>query len=354
MHERSAPASEAGAGPGRILELAMAFYGSRARMAAVELDLFTRVARGPATADELCADLGIHPRGGEDFLDALVALDLLEREDGRYRCTPESAAHLDAAAPGYVGGYARLADAALYPLWGRLTEALRTGRPQVPEDPAFLQGYRDPDLADRFMGAMDAVNAEAARAIAAGLDWSGVEVVADFGGARGNLAAGLVRAHPHLKAVCVDLPETAPLFERHMDRLGTTGQVAFHAADLLADPLPRADAVVLGHMLHYFGDGDRTELLRRAAGAVGPSGAVLVYDRMIGGDRRGPALSLLGSLNMLLSSDGGREYTVDECRGWMEEAGLRVERVGPAGPLDTLVVARPRAAGDAGAEGGAR
>jgi 8-O-methyltransferase len=319
----------------------MAFYGSRAVVSAVELDLFTRLADAPADAPALCADLGLHPRGAADFLDALVALDLLERDDDeRYRPTPAAAEHLDSRRPGYVGGYARLAGTALYPLWGGLTEALRTGRPGVPEDAGFLQDYRDEDLADRFLSAMDAVNSEVAAAIVERVDWSAHRTFTDVGGARGNLAAALVRAHPHLTGVCADLPRVRPLFDRHMARTGTADRVAFHGGDVFAGPLPAADAVVLGHMLHYFDDERRRRLVEAAAAAVPEGGTVLVYDRMIDPGRRGPALSLLGSLNMLLTSSGGREYTVAECRAWLSGAGLRVVDVRPAGALDTLAVAR--------------
>ena len=116
--------------PGPILELGLAFWGAKTLLSAVELGLFGRLAEGPLTLEELSERLDLHSRSARDFLDALVALGMLQREDGRYANTPTTDAFLDPAKPGYVGGILEMANVRLYPFWGSLTQALRTGEPQ--------------------------------------------------------------------------------------------------------------------------------------------------------------------------------------------------------------------------------
>ena len=116
--------------PEAILQLGLAFWGSKTLLSAVELGVFSELSAGPLAQDELAVRLGLHPRSARDFLDALVALGMLEREDGRYANTAATELFLDRAKPSYLGGLLEMANARLYPFWGRLTEALRTGEPQ--------------------------------------------------------------------------------------------------------------------------------------------------------------------------------------------------------------------------------
>ncbi|WP_158884894.1 methyltransferase [Amycolatopsis anabasis] len=325
-------------GPGEILRLTMAFYGSRALISAVELDLFSALARGPMTSAQVCAAVGVHPRGATDFLDALVSLGLLDREGDRYHNSPAADRYLDRRKPGYVGGYAHLADAMLFPVWANLTEALRTGKAQVPSEGGFFDGYGDDQATRSFLGAMDAVNGGVAHRLATGFDWRRYSSFVDLGGARGNLAATLIRHHPDLEAICFDLPQLEPFFTEHQAALGAAPSPRFVAGDFFTDPLPPADVFIVGHVLHYFDLQQRQRLLARILEAVRPGGAVLVYDRMIDDERRVRTLSLLGSLNMLLTSPGGREYTPSECRTWLLEAGFTRIAVQDVGPPDTLVL----------------
>ena len=116
--------------PDRILQLGLGFWGPKTFLSAVELGVFTELAKGPADLATLSQRLGLHPRSARDFLDALVALGMLERDAGRYANTPETDRFLDRAKPSYMGGLFEMANARLYPFWGGLTEALRTGQPQ--------------------------------------------------------------------------------------------------------------------------------------------------------------------------------------------------------------------------------
>ena len=147
--------------PDRILQLGFGFWGSKALLSAVELGLFTELARSPADASAVAQRLGLHSRSARDFLDALVALNMLEREDGIYRNTAVTDLYLDCAKPSYIGGILEMANARLYRFWGSLTEALRTGEPQNESkgsgEDLFGPLYADPDRLKAFLAAMSGI-----------------------------------------------------------------------------------------------------------------------------------------------------------------------------------------------------
>jgi len=316
----------------RIVSLNNAYFRSKVLHSAVELGLFALLAEGPLTRGQICSRIGLADGLAADFLDALVGLDLLERVDGRYRNSTDADALLVPERPGYLGGSVLQHSRLHYHSWGRLTDALRSGRAQSGETVTgrngFAKHYEDQDRARRLMDHMDSFTSFVAPQIAAAVDWSGARRFVDVGGARGNLAAQIVRAHPHLHGQVFDLPGLRELFDEHMARLGTAGEVTFAAGDFFADPVPAADVVIIGHVLHDWPVAARAELVRRAFSAVNPGGRLLIYDAMLD-DARADAGPLLQSLNCGMIRDGGGEYTVADCRGYAEAAGFTVEQVVP-------------------------
>ncbi len=323
------------------MQIGLGFWASKTLLTAVELGVFTELASGPATLGTLQARLGLHERGARDFLDALVALHLLERSDGLYANTPESDLFLDRAKPSYLGGLLEMANSRLYPFWGRLTDALRTGRPQNEArqggDP-FAAIYAEPDRLRTFLGAMTGLSIPAGRAIAAAFPWRDARSVADIGCAQGGCLAEIAAAHPHLAAVGFDLPPVRPVFEDYIRDRGLAGCVRFQGGDFFTDPLPPADAIVMGHILHDWDLAQKQALLRKAHDALPEGGSVLVYDALIDDARRERAFGLLTSLNMLIETPGGFDYTGADCTGWMREAGFSEIQVQPlAGQLSLVV-----------------
>lgn len=325
------------AGPEAFYEIGMAFCKAKVLLTALELGLFTVLHEGPATERQLRDRLGLDERGAGDFLNALVGLGVLELADGRYGNTPAADRHLVPGLPGYAGGFLERSNHMLYPAWGRLSEALRTGRPQADAD--FRDMIEDPVRLEAFLGMMDSLSGLLAPKLAAAFDWSGHASMADIGGARGNLAGNIVRAHPHLEGNVFDLPQMEPFFEQHMRALGVEGRVAFHPGDFFVDPLPEADVLVIGHALHDWAPDERRAIVKKAFQAVAPGGALLVYDPMVDEEPSDPGNYLI-SLSMLLTTDGGSEYTPRECGSWMTDAGFTVASVQPLGFGDTLVVGR--------------
>ena len=328
--------------PDRIMQRGTAFWGSKTLLSAVELGVFTRLADGPLDLEILRQRLGLHPRSARDFFDALVALGLLERHDGQYANTPETALFLDRGKPSYVGGMLEMANSRLYRYWGNLTEGLRTGEPQNELKEGGLDLFSSLALDEGklrgFMQAMTGLSLGAAGAIAATFPWDRHQTFADVGTAQGGLPVVLANAHPHLRGIGVDLPNVQPIFEEYVRAHGLQDRVAWQAADIWRDPFPSADVVILGHMLHGWGPERKKILLQKAYAAVPDSGAVIAYDAIIDDGRRENAFGLLFSLNMLIENQEGAEYTFADCRGWMREAGFRETYAAPLVGPESMVV----------------
>ncbi|GAV40270.1 methyltransferase [Streptomyces acidiscabies] len=306
-----------------ITRLNTAYAEARILHSAVEVGVFELLAEGPRSAAEICAGCGLHPRLVQDFLNALVAQGLLVRDGESYA---DSTVAREVLVPGgqlFLGGRVKAAAQRHYHTWGKLTEALRDGAAKAKMGlDAMERLYSDPVTARAFFSHMDANNAVVAPQLAARVDWSGYRSFVDAGGARGNVAAELVLAHPHLEGHVMDLAQAEPLFDELMAERGTTGHVTFHPGDFFTDALPPADVIVFGHVLHDWSAEQRQDLVNRAFQVLPAGGALVVYDQML--DEEAPDLrSLIGSLNVALLSEGGSEYTVAEFRAWAEKAGFR-------------------------------
>jgi hypothetical protein len=328
--------------PDYIMQLGLGFWASKTLLSAVELDLFTEIAKGPARAEAVGERLGLHPRGTRDFLDALVSLKVLERDaDGRYHNAPEAAAFLDRSKPSYMGGMLEMANARLYPFWGSLTEALRTGRPQnevKSGDDFFAALYADPARLEGFLSAMSGLSLGAARAMAGQFPWGDYETFVDVGGAQGGLTVEIARAHTHLRGWNFDLPAVGPVFEKYAAAQGLADRLKFYPGNFFKDPMPSADVLVMGHILHDWDLEEKRALLKKAYEALPEGGALIVYEALIDDGRRENATGLLMSLNMLIETPGGFDYTGADCRGWMREAGFRETRVEHLAGPDSMVV----------------
>jgi hypothetical protein len=187
--------------PDAILQLGFAFWGSKTLLSAIELGLFTLLADGPLSVETVTARLALHPRSVRDFLDALVALNQLERKDGLYCNTAAGALFLDRRKPTYIGGILEMANSRLYPFWGSLTDGLRTGDPQNEAKAGrdlFDEIYRDPAILAEFLKAMSGLSLGAANAISVKFPWADYKSFADIGTAQGAVPVMLAQAHPHL------------------------------------------------------------------------------------------------------------------------------------------------------------
>jgi len=328
--------------PEKILQTGLAFWASKTLLSAIEIGLFTELSRGPESLESISGRLGLHVRSARDFLDTLVALGFLTRDSGRYANTPETDLFLDRKKPSYVGGILEMANQRLYPFWGHLTEALRTGAPQNEVKnggPGLFETlYADPARLKSFLAAMTGISHGANMAIARAFPWMSYQTFVDVGTAQGDLAAQIALANEHLRGVGFDLPEVAPIFEEYIAAVGVADRLAFQPGDFFKQDLPKADVVLMGHILHDWDLPTKKMLVKKAFEAIPLGGALIVYEAIIDDDRSKNAFGLMMSLNMLIETPGGFDYTGADCAGWMKEAGFSATRVEPLVGPDSMVI----------------
>lgn len=334
-------ASSASPSPDQILQIGLGFWASKTLLSAVEMEVFTELAKHPENLETLSGRVGLHPRSAQDFLDALVALGFLARSSGIYSNTPSTDLFLDKHKPSYIGGILEMANKRLYPHWSKLTIGLRTGERQNEEpgeEDVFAALYADPARLKGFLRAMTGVSRGANMAIAAKFPWANYKTAADCGTAQGDLIVQVALKNPHLTCTGYDLAEVAPVFEEYVEENKLSSRVRFQPGNFFRDPLPKVDVIMMGHILHDWNLEEKKMLTRKAFEALPPGGAFIAYDAIIDDDRSKNAFGLLMSLNMLIETPGGFDYTGAACIGWMKEAGFRETRVEHLVGPDSMVI----------------
>jgi hypothetical protein len=328
--------------PEKIMQVGFGFWASKTLLSAVEMAMFTELAKRPGGLEELTGRLGLHPRSARDFLDALVALGFLQRKDGVYSNTPETDLFLDKKKSSYIGGILEMCNHRSYGHWDHLTEGLRTGLPQNElrggGAPVFGTIYADPARLKEFLKAMSGVSRGANLAIAAKFPWAQYKTVVDAGPAQGDLLTQVLLKNQHLLGVGFDLAEVGPIFEEYVEAHGLSSRLRFQAGSFFTEALPKADVIMMGHILHDWSLEEKRMLIGKAYAALDKGGALLVYDAIIDDDRCTNAFGLMMSMHMMIETHGGFDYTGADCQGWMKEAGFSQTRaehlVGP----DSMVV----------------
>ena len=332
--------------PARIMEVGMAFWPAKALLSAVELGLFTELGANSMTGRVLQGALQLHPRANPDFFDTLVALRFLDREgngpEARYRNTEETALFLDRHSPQFIGGFLEMANARLYRFWGDLTDALRTGSPQneIKHTGAsmFAELYSKPERLEQFMDAMSGISAGNFQALAEKFDFSRYRTVCDVGGATGLLSMLVAGKHPHLRCTSADLPAATLIAERKIASAGLGDRISAKSLDFFAEPLPRADVITMGMILHDWNLEKKMHLVRAAYDALPPGGAFIVIENLIDDARRENAFGLMMSLNMLIEFGDAFDFTGADFSRWCREVGFsRTEIIPLAGPASAGV-----------------
>jgi len=317
--------------PDHILEIGYAYWKSKALLTAVELNLFTELAQGPLDCDELIARLGLAGRQARDFFDALVSLALLARDaDGRYANTPESETYLNRRSPSYLGGALALQSVSGYRSWGALTTALRTGLPQnTALGDGFAALYANQTALETFLDGMMGGIILPAKALAQKFPWQKYQTVADIGAAQGCCLAQVAHAHPHVTGWGFDLPPIEASFDSYIRTQRLSNRLRFRSGDFFTDALPLADVLIMGRVLHDWDLATKKMLLRKAYAALPTNGALIIYETLIDDERCRQTHALLQSLNMLVMTENGYDYTAADCIEWLKEAGFHQMTVEP-------------------------
>jgi predicted O-methyltransferase YrrM len=346
LEEMTKSDQNTGNGPSRILEVGFGFWVSRVLLAAVEFELFTVLGGRSMTGERLGEALALHPRGIWDFLDVLVALGFLQRDgdgpEGLYRNTDEGLQFLDKNSPEYIGGILEMSSARLYRFWSDLPEALKTGKPQNEikhsEKPLFEVLYEDMPRLEQFIGAMTGISRGNFQALADKFDFSRYKTLCDVGGASGILSILVAKKHPHIQCQSFDLPKVEPIARKTIEREGLSGRVIPVSGDFLADPLPKADVITMGMILHDWNLEKKKHLIRLAYDALPDGGALIAIENLIDDARRENAFGLLMSLNMLIEFGDAFDFTGADFWAWCSEAGFKhYEVLHLAGPCSAAI-----------------
>jgi hypothetical protein len=327
--------------PDSIMQLGFGYWGSRTLLSAVEFGLFTELAKGPLGLEEVRSRFGLHERGARDFLDALVALGMLKREQGKYANTVATDLYLYRAKPGYMGGMLEMMSGRLFRFWADLTEGLKTGQPQNEAKDGgdlFDTLYSDPRRLEQFLSAMTGLSLGIAHAMARKFPWSQYQSFVDIGVAQGGLPVVLAQTHNHLTGIGADLPVVGPIFEKYVASRGLQERLRFAALDFFREPFPNAGVVIMGHILHDWDLPTKKMLVGKAYDALPAGGALIVFEAIIDDERRSNTFGLLMSLNMLIETRGGFDYTSADCATWMREAGFKQTRVEHLSGPDSMVI----------------
>jgi len=332
--------------PDAILQVGFGFWNSKVLLSAIELQLFTRLGQRQLTGAELQKELGLHPRGVADFLDALVAMKFLQRAGegtaAKYSNTPETALFLDRTSPRYVGGILEMLNARLFRYWNDLPEALRTGQPQNEtkhgEKGVFEELYADPAKLEQFLEAMSGLSRINFEALADKFDFSRYQTLCDVGGASGLLCMEVARKHPRIYCTSFDLPAVEPVAKKRIAAAGLSDRIRVSSGDFFQDPLPKADIITMGMILHDWNLERKMQLIRAAYDALPTGGAFIAVEALIDDARRENVFGLLMSLNMLIEFGEAFDFSGADFRKWCGEVGFkRFEVIHLAGPSSAAI-----------------
>src|ERR1700730_2606871 len=331
--------------PSHIMQVGMGFWASKTLLSAVELELFTKLGSRGMTGPQIAEALELDARAIPDFPDALVALELLEREgeggDALYRNTPATAVFLDKASPAYIGGILEMGNARLYRFWGDLTEALQTGKPQNEikhtGKAMFEALYSDPDRLQQVLTGVEGISFGPFQALAEKFDSSKYKTLCDVGGATGQLSVIVANRHPHMRCTSFDLPVVEPIAKRTIEAAGLSERVTAVGGDFFVDQLPKADVITMGLILHDWDLEGKMHLIKAAYDALPEGGAFIVVESLIDDARRENAFGLLMSLNMLIEFGDAFDFTGADFAGCCKEVGFK--------EIDVLPLAGPTSAG---------
>lgn len=335
--------------PAKIIETGMAFWPSKTLLTAVKIELFTLLAKKGLSGSEIMKNLGLHERSIYDFLDTLVALGFLERAgfkaSATYSNAQDSDLFLDKNKPSYVGGILEMANNRLYPFWGNLEEGLKTGLPQNESKgggkPLFEELYADEARLKEFLNAMNGIQMGNFMVLANQFDFSSYSTHCDIGGAGGHLAAQIALSNPHMACTSFDLPKVCEVAGENIAAMGLNGKVKIHPGDFFKDDFPRADVITMGMILHDWGTKDKKMLIKKAYDALSDNGKYVVIENVIDDERKKNAFGLMMSLNMLIETDEGYDFSASDFNEWASEVGFKDIIVMPlTGPTSAIIASK--------------
>ncbi len=332
--------------PSKIMQIGMGFWASKTLLTAVNMELFTHLAKGELSGKDIKTKLGLHDRGLYDFLDTLVSLGFLKRsglkETSIYSNTEDTDLFLDKSKPSYVGGMLEMANNRLYPFWDDLEECLKTGKPQNETKtggaPIFEALYADEQKLREFLKAMGCIQMGNFVMFSKTFDFTSYKTHCDLGGAGGYLATQVAMNNEHMNCVSFDLPPVEPVAMENIKMMGLSDRVSVQSGDFFNEDIPNADIITMGNILHDWGTQDKKMLIKKAYDALPQGGVLVVIENIIDDNRSKNAFGLMMSLNMNIETSEGFDFSAEDFDGWAKECGFTQTSVMPlTGPSSAVI-----------------
>jgi 2-polyprenyl-3-methyl-5-hydroxy-6-metoxy-1,4-benzoquinol methylase len=303
--------------PDETREIAYAFQRSRVLLTAYELDLFTAVGEGAKPSSEVAAAIGTDVRATDRLMNALCAMGLMTKREGRFSNSAVASRFLVRDSPEFMSGLMHTTH--LWNTWSTLTQAVREG--------TAVSSRQVNDRGEKwltaFIAAMHDRASKQAPSVVAQLDLSGVSRVLDVGGGSGAYAMAFARARHGIRATVFDLPNVVPLTKAYVEEERLSANVNTISGDYLTDDLGTDfDLVFLSAIIHSISVEQNRLLMQKCSRALRLGGQVIVQDFIMEEDRTSPAQGAIFALNMLVGTNSGDTYTEVEVRAWMDAAGL--------------------------------
>jgi hypothetical protein len=328
--------------PALIMRLALAYRASMVLFAASELDVFTPLAGGAMSAEDVARTCGTQPEPTRMLLDACAAEGLLTRAGDLFSNTPITEAYLVKGRPAYIAHGLKFAED-LYPPWGRLADTVRTGRPAMPQETMLGE---DKAKTRAFVYAMH----ERARGISSVLphnvDFSGRRRLLDVGGGPGTYSIGLVRQTPGLTSTVLDLPGVLEVTREIVAEHGAADRIELRSGDYQSASFGSGyDAALLSGIMHREKPATCRMLLQKAFAAMEPGGMAVVSDVFFDNDdKNSPPFATYFALNMMLMAEHGSAHAKTEMAAWMRDAGfaqVEVRDLPPPNPHSLVIGFKP-------------
>jgi acetylserotonin N-methyltransferase len=328
--------------PSIILDYLEAFRRSKTMFAAVSLGVFDALATQAKTRNALAHELKANADTLGRLLDACVGLQLLQRTDDTYANMPVASTYLMKTSPHRLTGYIEYSNKMLWKLWGNLEDAVREGSNRWKQTygwdgPIFSHFFRDEDAKREFLMGMHGLGCISSPHVVAAFDLSRFQCMVDCGGATGHLAIAACQRYPALQAIMFDLPDAVPLARQIIGVSSVADRITVVAGDFFNDPLPEGDLFALGRILHDWTEEKIVKLLGRIFARLPSGGGLLIAEKLLNEDKRGPRGPQMQDLNMLVCTEG-KERTLTEYESLIKQVGF-IDVVGgyTDSPLDAIL-----------------
>lgn len=334
--------------PENILKIGSSFMACKVLLAAVDFQVFTKLAAHPdqsARALKSQLNLKCTDRHFFDFLDTLTGFGFLTRhgilEDALYSNSLDTDVFLDKNKPSYIGGILEMMNKRLYGFWENLEEGLKTGTPQNEAKNGvniFEEIYQDPEILENFVNGMTGVQLGNFMTFAKKFDFSPFKTLTDAGGSAGYLSLMVAKENAHMNCVSFDLPPIEPIANDTIKKFHLEDRVKAQSGDFFTDPIPAADIIVMGNILHDWDESQKIQLLQKAYDTLPEGGVFVAIENIIDDERTQNLFGMMMSLNMLIETTGGFDYTFKDFSKWAQSVGFKSSEIIPlAGPASAAI-----------------